>query len=61
MRHTRLTSPLPIGLLALAVILLAYRRCLVSGAPMPAFAVVAFASGNRHCNSVGRDHNSHKC
>jgi hypothetical protein len=35
MRHTRLTSPLPIGLLALAVILLAYRRCLVSAPRCP--------------------------
>jgi hypothetical protein len=32
MRHARLTSPLPIGLLALAVISLAYRRGLVSAA-----------------------------
>ena len=30
MRHARLTSPLPIGLLALGVILPAYRRGLVS-------------------------------
>ena len=35
MRHARLTSPLPIGLLALAVILLAYRRGLVSTARCP--------------------------
>jgi hypothetical protein len=35
MRHTRLTSPLPIGLLAPAVILLAYRRCLVSAPRCP--------------------------
>jgi len=35
MRHTRLTSPLPIGLLALAVILLACRRRLVSAARCP--------------------------
>ena len=35
MRHARLTSPLPIGLLALAVILLAYRGCLVSAARCP--------------------------
>jgi hypothetical protein len=33
MRHTRLTSPLPIGLLAPTVILLAYRRGLVSAPP----------------------------
>jgi hypothetical protein len=32
MRHAKLISPLPIGLLALAVILLAYRRGLVSTA-----------------------------
>jgi hypothetical protein len=35
MRHARLTSPLPIGLLALAVILLAYRRGLVSASRCP--------------------------
>jgi hypothetical protein len=35
MRHARLTSPLPIGLLALAVISPAYRRCLVSTARCP--------------------------
>ncbi len=35
MRHARLTSSLPIGLLALAVILLAYRRGLVSTARCP--------------------------
>ncbi len=35
MRHARLTSPLPIGLLALAVILLACRRGLVSAARCP--------------------------
>ena len=35
MRHARLTSPLPIGPLALAVIFLAYRRGLVSTARCP--------------------------
>ena len=35
MRHASLTSPLSIGLLALAVILLAYRRGLVSAARCP--------------------------
>jgi hypothetical protein len=35
MRHARMASPFPIGLLALAVILLAYRRCLVSAARCP--------------------------
>jgi hypothetical protein len=35
MRHARLTSPLPMGLLALAVILLADRRGLVSTARCP--------------------------
>jgi hypothetical protein len=35
MRHARPTSPLPIGPLALAVILLAYRRCLVSVTGFP--------------------------
>ena len=35
MRHARLTSPLPIGLLALAVILLACRRGLVSAPRYP--------------------------
>jgi len=35
MRHARLTSALPIGLLALAVILLAYCRGLVSAARYP--------------------------
>jgi hypothetical protein len=35
MRHARLTSALPIGMLALAVILLAYRRGLVSTARCP--------------------------
>jgi hypothetical protein len=35
MRHARLTSPLPIGLLTLAVILLACRRGLVSAARCP--------------------------
>jgi|HubBroStandDraft_1064217.scaffolds.fasta_scaffold102308_3 hypothetical protein len=35
MRHARLTSPLPLGLLALAVILLACRRGLVSAARCP--------------------------
>jgi hypothetical protein len=35
MRHARLTTPLPIGLLAPAVILLAYRRCLVSAGRRP--------------------------
>jgi hypothetical protein len=35
MRHARLTSPLPIGLLALAVISPAYRRGLVSTARSP--------------------------
>jgi len=35
MRHTRMTSPLPIGLLSLSVILFAYRRGLVSAARCP--------------------------
>jgi hypothetical protein len=35
MRHARLTSASPIGLLALAVILLAYRRGLVSATRCP--------------------------
>jgi len=35
MRHARLTLPLPIGPLALAVILLSYRRGLVSAARGP--------------------------
>jgi hypothetical protein len=35
MRHARMASPLPIGLLALVVIFLAYRRCLVSAARCP--------------------------
>jgi hypothetical protein len=61
MRHARLTSALPIGLLALAVILLAYwlQRPGIGG-QMPAVAVGAFASGNRPCNSAGLDHNSHR-
>jgi hypothetical protein len=59
MRHARLASALPIGSLALAVILPACRGGLVS-AEMPAVAVAVFASGSRRCNSVGLDHNSHK-
>jgi hypothetical protein len=59
MRHARLTSPLPIGLLALAVVLLACDGGLVP-AQMSAVAVDAFASGRRRCNSVGLDHNSHR-
>ena len=35
MRHARMASPLPIRLLALTVILLAYRRCLVSASRCP--------------------------
>jgi hypothetical protein len=35
MRHARLTSPLPVGLLALAVILLTCRRGLVSASRCP--------------------------
>jgi hypothetical protein len=35
MRHARMASPLPIGLLALAVIFLAYRGCLVSASRCP--------------------------
>jgi hypothetical protein len=60
MRHARLTSPLPIGLLALAVILLAYRRGLVPAPRCPHLLLSHSLPATVTAISVGRDHNSHR-